>query len=53
MRGNRSKFVIAGVLALALVGAACSDDDGGGGGTTGGGGTSGPGGECTTPDTGK
>ncbi len=50
MRGNRSKFVIAGVLALSLVGAACSNDDDGGGGTTGGGGTSGPGGECTTPD---
>ena len=50
MRGHRSKFMIAGVLALSLVGAACSnDDDGGGGGTTGGG-TSGPGGECTTPD---
>jgi len=42
--------MIAGVLALSLVGAACSnDDDGGGGGTTGGG-TTGPGGECTTPD---
>jgi NitT/TauT family transport system substrate-binding protein len=41
--------VIAGVLALSLVGAACSNDDDGGGGTTGGG-TSGPGGECTTPD---
>ena len=38
MRGHRSKFMIAGVLALSLVGAACSnDDDGGGGGTTGGG----------------
>ncbi len=50
MRGHRSKFMIAGVLALSLVGAACSnDDDGGGGGTTGGG-TTGPGGECTTPD---
>jgi NitT/TauT family transport system substrate-binding protein len=41
--------MIAGVLALSLVGAACSSDDDGGGGTTGGG-TSGPGGECTTPD---
>ena len=41
--------MIAGVLALSLVGAACSNDDDGGGGTTGGG-TSGPGGECTTPD---
>jgi NitT/TauT family transport system substrate-binding protein len=41
--------MIAGVLALSLVGAACSNDDGGGGGTTGGG-TTGPGGECTTPD---
>jgi NitT/TauT family transport system substrate-binding protein len=49
MRGHRSKFMIAGVLALSLVGAACSNDDGGGGGTTGGG-TTGPGGECTTPD---
>ena len=49
MRGHRSKFIVAGVLALSLVGAACSNDDGGGGGTTGGG-TSGPGGECTTPD---
>ena len=49
MRGHRSKFMIAGVLALSLVGAACSNDDDGGGGTTGGG-TSGPGGECTTPD---
>jgi NitT/TauT family transport system substrate-binding protein len=49
MKGHRSKFMIAGVLALSLVGAACSNDDDGGGGTTGGG-TSGPGGECTTPD---
>ena len=49
MRGHRSRFMIAGVLALSLVGAACSNDDGGGGGTTGGG-TTGPGGECTTPD---
>ena len=49
MRGHRTKFMIAGVLALSLVGAACSNDDDGGGGTTGGG-TSGPGGECTTPD---
>ena len=49
MRGHRSKFMIAGVLALSLVGAACSNDDDGGGGTTGGG-TTGPGGECTTPD---
>ena len=44
MKGSRSKFIIAGVLALSLVGAACSDDDGGGGGTTG------AAGECTTPD---
>ena len=29
MRGNRWKFVIAGVLALSLVGAACSNDDDG------------------------
>ena len=50
MRGHRSKFMIAGVLALSLVGAACSNDDGGGGGGTTGGGTTGPGGECTTPD---
>jgi NitT/TauT family transport system substrate-binding protein len=50
MRSNRWKFVIAGALALSLVGAACSNDDGGGGGGTTGGGTSGPGGECTTPD---
>jgi len=42
--------MIAGVLALSLVGAACSNDDGGGGGGTTGGGTTGPGGECTTPD---
>ena len=27
MRGHRSKFMIAGVLALSLVGAACSNDD--------------------------
>ena len=50
MRGHRSRFMIAGVLALSLVGAACSNDDGGGGGTTGGGASAGPGGECTTPD---
>ena len=49
MKGNRWKFMVAGVLVLSLVGAACSNDDDGGGGTTGGG-TSGPGGECTTPD---
>ena len=49
MRGHRTKFMIAGMLALSLVGAACSNDDDGGGGTTGGG-TSGPAGECTTPD---
>ena len=50
MRGHRWKFMIAGVLALSLVGAACSNDDDGGGGRTTGGGTTGPGGECTTPD---
>ena len=51
MRGHRWKFMIAGVMALSLVGAACSNDDGGGGGGgTTGGGTTGPGGECTTPD---
>jgi NitT/TauT family transport system substrate-binding protein len=40
--------MVAGVLALALVGAACSSDDGGGGG--GGGGGDGGGGECATTD---
>jgi len=48
MRGNRFRFVAAGVLVLALVGAACSSDDGGG---DGGGGSDGGGrGECTTTD---
>lgn len=37
MRGNKFRFMVAGVLALALVGAACSSDDGGGGGGGGGG----------------
>jgi len=45
MRGNRFRFVIAGVLALSLVGAACSSDDGGDGGGDGGGG-----GGCATTD---
>ena len=44
MRGRRLRYVVAGVPALSLVGAACSsNDNGGGGGTTGAGG-------CTTPD---
>ena len=29
MRGNKVRFMVAGVLALALVGAACSSDNGG------------------------
>jgi NitT/TauT family transport system substrate-binding protein len=45
MKGNRFRFVIAGVMAFALVGAACGSDDNGGGG---GGGS--PSGDCTTPD---
>jgi NitT/TauT family transport system substrate-binding protein len=49
MRGNRLRFIVAGALALTLVGAACSSDNGGGGGG-GGGGASGGGGDCTTPD---
>jgi len=48
MRGNRFRFVAAGVLVLALVGAACSSDDGGGDG--GGGSDGGGSGECTTTD---
>jgi NitT/TauT family transport system substrate-binding protein len=47
MKGNRFRFVIAGVMAFALVGAACGSDDNGGGG---GGGGGSPSGDCTTPD---
>jgi NitT/TauT family transport system substrate-binding protein len=47
MKGSRLRFVIAGVLAFALVGAACSNDDGDGGDGGGGGNA---GGDCTTPD---
>jgi NitT/TauT family transport system substrate-binding protein len=47
MRGHRHRFIIAGVLALALVGAACSNDDGG---ETAGSPSPAAGGECTTPD---
>ncbi|MEO8423675.1 MAG: ABC transporter substrate-binding protein [Actinomycetota bacterium] len=50
MKENRFRFVIAGVLAFALVGAACSNDDSGDGGGGGGGGTANGGQECTTPD---
>jgi NitT/TauT family transport system substrate-binding protein len=49
MKGNRLRFVIAGLLAFSLVGAACSSDDDGGGGGGGDGATAG-GQECTTPD---
>ena len=42
--------MIAGVLALSLVGAACSNDDDGGGSDEPAAGRRGPGGECTTPD---
>jgi NitT/TauT family transport system substrate-binding protein len=49
MKGNRFRFVIAGVLAFSLVGAACGSDNGDGGGG-GGGASAGPGGDCTTPD---
>jgi NitT/TauT family transport system substrate-binding protein len=48
MRRNRFRFVAAGVLVLALVGAACSSDDGDGGGDGGGGSDAAS--ECTTPD---
>jgi NitT/TauT family transport system substrate-binding protein len=52
MRGNRLRFVIAGALALSLVGAACSSNDSGGGTGGGGNGGSANGGlDCTTPDT--
>jgi len=46
---KKFRFVVAGALALSLVGAACSNDNGGGGGGGGGGGSS-AGGDCTTPD---
>ncbi|MGZ5212662.1 MAG: ABC transporter substrate-binding protein [Actinomycetota bacterium] len=47
--GKRLRLVVAGVLALSLVGAACSNNDNGGGGGSGatGGAT---GNDCTTPD---
>ncbi len=50
MKGSRFRFVIAGVLAFALVGAACGSDDGDGGDGGGGGGGGNAGGDCTTPD---
>jgi NitT/TauT family transport system substrate-binding protein len=49
MRGNKFRFTIAGVLALSLVGAACSNNDSGGGGGASDGGSDG-GTACTTPD---
>ena len=52
MKGNRYRFVMAGVLAFMLVGAACGSDNGDGGSTGGGGGgsTANGGQDCTTPD---
>ncbi len=52
MKGNRYRFVIAGVLAFMLVGTACGSDNGDGGSTGGGGGgtTANGGQDCTTPD---
>ena len=52
MKGNRYRFIMAGVLAFMLVGAACGSDNGDGGSTGGGGGgsTANGGQECTTPD---
>ena len=47
MRGHRYRYIVAGVLALALVGAACSNDDGG---ETAGSASASAGGDCTTPD---
>ena len=47
MRGHRYRYVVAGVLALALVGVACSNDDGG---ETAGSASASAGGDCTTPD---
>src|SRR6188474_1802384 len=49
MRGTRFRLFATGVLALALVAAACSDDGDGGGTTGGGGGTTGSG-DCSTTD---
>ncbi len=47
-KGNRIRFVVAGVLTLSLVGAACSSDDDGGGDATGG--ASGGAEECASVD---
>ena len=48
MRGHRYRYIVAGALALALVGAACSNDDDGG--ETAGSSSPAAGGECSTPD---